>query len=410
MSAVAGEGRHVSSPSEWPMKRGSCPFDPPPEYARLRAERPITRARIWDGTEVWLVTRYEDGRTLLTDRRMSSRGDLPGYPFPTPALAGFRSESPSFVLMDDPEHNRLRRMLTSDFTARRMKELRPAIQRITDLQIDSLVAHGPPGDLVADFALPIPSLVICEMLGVEYEDRQFFQERSITALQSDRAQAAKATADLRSYFEALVDKKAAEPDDGLISRVYAEYVEPGELERGELAQMATTLLVAGHETTASQISLGCLALLQHPAQLAAFRRQMESPDELENAVEELLRYLTVAQSGRARVALEDIEIGDVTIRAGDGVIVLGDSCNRDRDVFTDADELELGRPDARRHVAFGTGVHRCLGEPLAETELQEAYSRLFRRLPSLRLAVPFEDIRYTNDKASYGVQVLPVEW
>jgi cytochrome P450 len=358
------------------------------------------------------VTHYDDARSLLTDRRVSSNRTLPGYPFPTPGLAGFRkSYGPSSLqTTDEPEHGRQRRMLTHDFTAKRMRELRPAVQKLVDARIDAMVAAGPPIDLVQEFALTIPSLVICALLGVSYRDHDFFQERSMTCLSGVEAEAAKASSDLLQFLERLVEIKANEPGEDLISRVITQHVKSGELSYAQLVDHARVILLAGHETTGSQIALGCLALMRHPDQLKTFLQDLDDPARLANAVEELLRYLTIAQSGRARVALEDIEVGGTLIRAGDGILVSEILCNRDDAVFLEPNQLDIHRAEAQRHLAFGAGVHRCLGEPLAEMELQIAYSTLFRRLPNLRLAVPFEELKYKEQSATYGVKALPVSW
>jgi cytochrome P450 len=310
--------------------------------------------------------------------------------------------------MDDPDHARLRRMVTGTFTIRRVEALRPSIQQIVDEQIDALLAGPRPVDLVQAFALPVPSLVICHLLGVPYADHDFFQRRARILVSRDESveRVIAAHGELTEYLEGVIADKLAGPADDLLSRLAAEHVATGELSQREAALTAVLLLIAGHETTANMIALGTLALLEHPDQLAALR-DADDPALIAGAVEELLRYLTIVQSGRRRVALQDIEIDGQTIRAGEGIVLAGEAANRDEDAFSDADRLDVHR-DARGHLAFGFGVHACLGQPLARVELQIVYGTLYRRLPGLRLAVPLEQIPFKHDSIVYGVYELPV--
>ncbi|MEV1177718.1 cytochrome P450 [Nonomuraea sp. NPDC049784] len=391
---------------EFPMARAAgCPFDPPPALRALQQEGPLTKVRLWEGRTSWLVTTYAEQRAVLADPRVSADITRPGYPSPAPSSGG----SLSFILMDDPEHARQRRMVQAAFTVRRVESMRPAVQKIVDDMIDDMLAGPKPVDLVEAFALPVPSLVICELLGVPYADHDFFQHSSKTIIRRTATpeQRAAAFGGLAQYLDGLVGKKLAEPGDDLLSRV-AGRVSAGELTRQEAAQMGVLLLIAGHETTANMIALGTLALLQNPGQLALLR-DTDDPKLVAGAVEELLRYLNITHNGRRRVALEDIEIAGQTIRAGEGIIMANDIGNRDPAVFPDPDELDIRR-DARRHVAFGFGVHQCLGQPLARMELQVAYSTLYRRVPTLSLATDLDQIPFKHDGAVYGVYELPVTW
>jgi cytochrome P450 len=393
----------------FPMERG-CPLDPPPEMSRLRAKEPVTRVRLWDGTVAWLITGYHDQRGVLADPRFSADVTRPGYPHVTAASAERRKRSRSFISMDNPEHNVYRRMLTGDFTVRRTETLRPRIQQIVDTLLDAMLQAGPPADLVREFALPVPSLVICELLGVPYADHAFFQRcsRTMISTRSTVEESTSAGDELRDYLTTLIEVKRREPADDLLGRLAANQLARGELTESEVANMALLLLVAGHETTANMIGLGVLTLLQHPDQLAELR-ETDDPALVSGAVEELLRYLNITQSGRRRVAIEDVEVGGQLIRAGEGVIAATDSGNRDEAAFENPDMLDIHRK-ARHHVAFGYGVHQCLGQPLARVELQVVYGTLFRRLPDLRMAVPFEDVRFKTDMLVYGVHELPVSW
>jgi cytochrome P450 len=395
---------------EYPMPRASgCPFDPPPALRALQAEAPLTRVRLWDGSTPWLVTRYAEQRALLADPRISADTVRPHYPHLGAPRRARAKQDQTFIGMDDPEHARLRRMVTAPFAIKRVEALRPAIQRIVDGLIDDMLAGTTPVDLVQAFALPVPSLVICELLGVPYADHEFFQANSAILINrgSTLDQLTGAQERLVGYLDELVGEKLADPGDDLLSDL-AQRVKAGELSRHDAAAMARLLLVAGHETTANMIALGTLALLQRPDQLAALR-ESDDPTQIAAAVEELLRFLTIVHSGRRRVALQDIEIDGQTIRAGDGVVLANDIANRDESAFADPDRLDIHR-DARHHVAFGFGVHQCLGQPLARVELQVVYGTLYRRIPTLRLAVDLDQVRFKHDGAVYGVYELPVTW
>jgi cytochrome P450 len=392
----------------FPMTRAAgCPFDPPPAARALQGEAPLARVRLWDGSTPWLVTRYAEQRALLADPRVSADITRPGYPSPAPLPKG--GTGISFILMDNPEHARLRKMVTAPFTIRRVAAMRPAVQKIVDDLVDELLAGPKPVDLVEAFALPVPSLVICELLGVPYADHDFFQENSKLIIRRDAEPEERAAGHqaLVGYLDRLMGEKLAAPADDLLSGL-ATRVGAGELSRTEAAQMGVLLLIAGHETTANMIALGTLALLEHPDQLALLR-ESDDPALVASAVEELLRYLNITHNGRRRLALEDIEIGGETIRAGEGMIMANDLANRDPAVFPDGDRLDLTR-DAHRHVAFGFGVHQCLGQPLARLELQVVYSTLYRRIPTLALATDVERIPFKHDGSVYGVYELPVTW
>jgi cytochrome P450 len=395
---------------DYPMARASgCPFDPPPELREQLHQAPISRVRLWDGSTPWLVTRYEDQRTLLGDPRISSDSSRAGYPHQSAGLKARRNESSTFITKDDPDHARERRMVTAAFSIKRVEALRPAIQRIVDELIDEMLAGPKPVDLVQAFALPVPSLVICELLGVPYQDHGFFQRLSTVLIKSTSTpeDSVAAVRELVGYLDRLIGEKIAHPADDLLS-LLAERVSAGELTRREAANMGQLLLVAGHETTANMIALGTFALIRHPDQLARVR-ESEDPKLIASTVEELLRYLNIVHSGRRRAVLEDIEIGGVTIRAGEGVVLANDIGNRDPAQFTDPDRLDVGR-NPRQHIAFGFGVHQCLGQPLARVELQVVYSTLYRRIPTLRLAAEIEDIPLKHDGLVYGVYELPVTW
>lgn len=392
----------------FPQPRATgCPFDPPPGIVDLQRTEGLTRVRLWDGSEPWVVTRHADQRALMPDPRLSADISRPGYP--RQAETGGGGSSISFILMDDPEHARLRRMVTGPFAVKRVEARRPVVQRIADELIDEMLAGPRPVDLVEAFALPLPSLVICDLLGVPYADHAFFQTNSKlmvdrTATPDERTGAVGAMA---GYLDELVARKQTDPGDDLLSRL-TERIAAGELTREGAAQMGVLLLIAGHETTANMIALGTLALLQNPDQLARVR-DADDPKVVAGAVEELLRYLSITHTGRRRVALEDIEFGGQTIRAGEGLVFPNDVANRDPAAFDDPHALDVDR-DARDHVAFGFGNHQCLGQPLARMELQVVYSTLYRRIPDLALAVDLDDVEFKHDGSVFGVHSLPVTW
>ncbi|MFF9593927.1 cytochrome P450 [Streptomyces sp. NPDC014646] len=400
----------VELPEHPSPRAAGCPFDPPPALRTLRADSPVARVRIWDGSSPWLITRHDHLRTLLGDPRVSSDPALPGFPHRNAGMRERDRQNPTFLNMDDPEHARLRRMVTAPFAVKRMNALRPAVQKIVDDLIDEMLAGPRPVDLVEAFALPVPSLVICELLGVPYEKHDFFQRRTkvIVRRTSTPEEVREATEALTDYLDDLLTAKRATPGDDLLSELAVKRVATGELTQREAARMGVLLLGAGHETTANMIALGTLALLENPDQLALLR-ESEDPAVTSAAVEELLRYLNITHSGRRRVALEDIEVDGLTIRAGEGIIFANDIANRDPDAFPDPDRLDVTR-DARRHVAFGFGVHQCLGQPLARVELQCVYSTLYKRVPTLQLATGIDRLDFKHDGFVYGVYALPVTW
>ncbi|MFV8167156.1 cytochrome P450 [Mycobacterium sp. 134] len=380
-----------------------CPLAPAPVFAGWRDGDGL-QAAVWKGKPVWMISRYQDIRAALVDERLSANTQLYGVPTESGEVALI------FPRMDDPEHQRLRRMLTRDFTFRRAEEMRPQIQDLVDGFLDEMIAAGPPSDLVSRFALPVPSLVICLLLGVPYADHGFFQRLSAAGLDSTATQEQRTESHLElfSYMLDLVARKERDPGDDVISRLIVDHVATGALNRETVAMNGVMLLSAGHETTASMIALGALALLQHPDD-AALLRGTDDPAVVAGMVEELMRYLSVVHSLVDRVALEDIVIGGQLIRAGETVLMNLPAGNFDTAFVDEPDGFDSGRT-CRGHLGFGYGVHQCLGQNLARAELQIALATLVRRLPGLRLAVEAERLRFHNDKEIYGVEELPVTW
>ncbi|MEV5649269.1 cytochrome P450 [Nocardia sp. NPDC052254] len=399
----------VPVPDGLPMQRTAGPFDPPREITELRTRRPVSPLLFPDGHEGWLVTGYEAVRTLMADNRFSSRLDLGvvHVPYETPGMPAPTEPSPQipglFIAMDPPDHTRLRRKLTGAFTVRRMKMLEEHIVEITEQLLDAMAELAPPIDLVREFALPLPSLVICELLGVPYADRDEFQKNSAAFMLKEQTLEEKGAAygAMTGYLAELVTRKRAEPGEDILS----DLARDEDLGIDELTGIAFLLLLAGHETTANMLGLGTFALLEHPDQLAALHAD---PDLVPNAVEELLRYLSVADIFY-RYATEDIELGGETIPAGSTVVVSLLAANHDPLRFTDPDALDVHRT-ARGLVSFGHGVHQCLGQQLARVEMRAGFAGLIRRFPTLRLAVAAEEVPLRSDMNIYGVHALPVTW
>lgn len=386
----------------------TCPFDPPPELERFREEQPLRPLAFPDGHVGWLVTSDSLARVVLADPRFSARLELLRFPVRRPEPEGFAMGKPArpgfFLFIDPPSHTRYRRLLTGHFTVRRMKQLEPRIEEIVADHLDAMERSGPPVDLMEAFALPIPSLAICELLGVPYSDREDFQRNSLTPFNLDATdeQASSALQSLDQYFAELIRRKRNDPADDLLSALVAS----GELSDDELTGVGMLLLLGGHETTANMLSLGTFALLSHPDQADALRSGDASMDQ---AVEELLRYLTIAQFGLPRTALEDVTLDGQLIKAGQTITISLPAANRDPERFDNPDQLDLSR-SATGHLAFGHGIHQCIGQQLVRVEMRIGYTALFRRFPTLRLAVSPEEVPLRSDMVTYGVHKLPVAW
>ncbi|MFJ9582547.1 cytochrome P450 [Streptomyces acidicola] len=396
---------------EYPMPRDlRCPLAPPPALEPLRDEQPIAKVRIWNGSTPWLITRHADQRALLTDPRVSNDDHEPDFPHVNAHRAAIAPHTPKLITNTDaPEHTRLRRSVNAPFLVKRIEAMRPAIQKTVDGLIDTMLAGPNPADVLTALALPLPSLVIADLLGVPYKDHGFFQENSNRALDSSLTaeEASAASRALGQYMDTLFREKLQNPGDDVLSEM-AGRVKAGEMAHQEAVNMGVAMLIAGHETTATMISLGTLALLQHPDQLALLR-ESDDPKFIAGAVEELLRYLSIVHSGLRRVAKEDIEIGDQVIREGDGILFDLHAANWDPQAFPESERLDLSRP-ARQHNAFGYGPHQCLGQNLARLELQVVYGTLYKRVPTLSLAAPIEQLPFNHTGTTYGVKCLPVRW
>ncbi|MFI1828238.1 cytochrome P450 [Streptomyces sp. NPDC020412] len=380
-----------------------CPFDPPAGLARYREEQPLRRMTYPDGHLGWLATGYSAVRAILGDQRFSSRYELIHFPLPglyegglPPAPLG------DMTGIDAPEHTRYRKLLAGKFTVRRMRQLTDRVEEITAAQLDFMASQGPSVDLVRTFAQPVPALVICELLGVPTSDREVLQGHTapLMDLKASEEERTAGYVALQEYVRALVLSKRAEPTDDVLSDLTT-----GDLTDDELTGVAGFLLAAGLDTTANMIAHGTFALLCHPEQLAALRGD---PDLVDGAVEELMRYLTIAPTG-VRAALEDVRVDGHLIKAGESVTLSVEAANRDPERFPEPDALDLRRA-ANGHLGFGHGIHQCLGQQLARVEMRVAIPALLNRFPTLRLAVPPEQVPMRDHTNIYGVHELPVTW
>jgi cytochrome P450 len=382
------------------LRDARCPLAPPSAFASWRAE-PGLQPAMFHGNPIWVVSRYQDIRAALVDPRLSAK-TIPESMLP-PDVGVI------FARTDDPEHHRLRRMMTSNFTFRRSESMRPHIQQMVDHYLGEMIDKGPPADLVHDYALPVPSMVIALLLGVPTEDLGLFQRETTIGLdqKSTDEQKAQAMAAMFTYITDLVQRKQREPGDDLISRLITEYVETGQTDLATTAMTSVIMMQAGHETTANMISLGTVALLDHPE---AFERLGQTDDQavVANIVEELMRYLTIVQSQVDRVATEDLTIGGQLVRAGEFVMMNLPAGNWDPDFADNPESFDIER-NTRGHLGFGYGGHQCIGQNLARVEMQIAFATLARRLPGLKLATPPESLSF-KETDIYGMKELLVSW
>jgi cytochrome P450 len=386
------------------LRHPDRPFDPPPELAEIRERHPLVRMTYPDGHDGWLATGYQAVRTVLGDRRFSNRYELMHLPM---EIEGAPPELPpatpgDLTGIDPPEHTRLRRLLVGYFTVRRMRALTERVEEITAAQLDAMERQGGPVDLVTAFASPIPALVICELLGVPFADRDTFQRHvyTLTDMSSAVEDKAAAMGALFEYLHGLVQAKRANPAADILSALTES-----DLADDELAGTGAFLLGAGLDTTANMLGLGTFALLRHPDQLAALR---SDPGIVDPAIEELLRYLTITHTG-IRAALEDVEVGGQLVRAGESVTLSMQAANRDPVQYPDPDTLDLRRR-ATGHLTLGHGIHQCLGQQLARVEMRVAFPALLTRFPTLRLDCDPADVPLRTHSNIYGVHHLPVSW
>ncbi|MGW7249248.1 cytochrome P450 [Streptomyces decoyicus] len=388
----------------------SYPFNVPEslelsdEYEQARNRPGLLKVRMTYGEPAWLVTRYAEARFVLGDRRFSRAA---GALHDEPRQSEGRRDS-GILGMDPPDHTRLRTLVAKAFTVRQVEKLRPQVKQLANELLDELAAAGPPADLVDRYALPIPVAVICRLLGVPAEDRPRFRVWSDAALSTSSLTAAEFDAnleELRAYMAQLIEEHRRAPQDDLMTALIDARDVNDRLSELELVDLCVGILVAGHETTATQIPNFVLALLDHPGQLALLRAQ---PELINGAVEELLRFVPLGSgASQPRYATEDVEVGGTLVRAGSPVLVAVGAANRDALRFDSPGTLDISRGGTNQHLGFGHGVHHCLGAPLARLELQEALIALITRFPELRLA---GDVVWKSQMLVRGPRVMPVGW
>jgi cytochrome P450 len=393
----------------YPILR-TTPPEPPAILKELRLEGPLARVRTWDGNLAWVVTRFKDVRAVLTDKRFSESPRSPGYPTFSAARKALVTGDSLLPQTQGEHHLRLRRILTRVFAVKRVEAQRPIVRDIATRLIDELITAGGPVDLVSKFAMRVPMITISGMLGLPDEDHEFLQEKSRLRIRLDVAPSVplEATRAMAEYFDRVLREREQSPSeaDDILSRFARDHIATGEMTHEEAVNVAYQLVQGGHETTANTIALGTLQLIQNPDQLQAL---LAEPALVKGAVEEMLRYQTVVQHSIARVAIEDAQIGGEWVRKGEGIFALLTAADHDPEAFPEPERFNIRRAE-RNHVAFGFGVHQCIGQQLARMELQEVFSTLFQRLPGLRLAVPFEELKFRSNETNFGVDSLPLTW
>lgn len=377
-----------------------------PTYAHLRAQEPVSRVRMPYGGEAWLLTRHADVRSVLGDQRFSMEAgagkDVPRpneHPLPAGALIG----------MDPPGHTRLRRLAGKAFTARRVEELRPWIAEFTHGLVDGMIAGGPHAEIMEDLALPLSISVICQLLGVPYDDRSRFQDFSEAMLSSSLtpAEVQNKAQEFSAYMAALVAERRDDPSDDLLSSMVQAHDEGDRLTEDELLMLGAGLLLSGYETTATQIG-NFIYLLLKDREL--YESLVADPELVPSAVEELLRFTPLSVvDGFARIALKDVEINGTLIREGEAVVTSIASANRDSAAMPGAESIDLARSN-NPHLGFGHGIHYCMGASLARLELQIALATLTQRLPELRLSVPTAEVRWRTGLQLRTPEAVPVTW
>ncbi|MEX2100844.1 MAG: cytochrome P450 [Acidimicrobiia bacterium] len=380
-------------------------LEPDPLLLALARDHPVFRMRAPHGGECWIFTRHEDVRAVQTDHRFS-RAAMIGKD--VARTSAYPLQGNSILGMDPPDHTRVRRLVSREFTARRVEQLRPRAEEIVAGLLDTMEAAGPPAELISQLAEPLPILMICELLGVEYEDRAKFRQWASAFMVSTGSKIEDILAahdSLLAYLADLVAQRRRNPTDDLLGALVTLRDEGDALNEDELVNLGLAILVGGFETTAAQIGKAIFCLLVHPDQM---RRVQDDPALVPSAVEELLRFIPLSSgTSMAWVATDDVELAGVTVRAGETVMASAATASRDPSVFSDPDHLDVGR-DPNPHVGFGHGTHFCLGAHLARMEMQVSIGTLLARFPDLRLAVPVDEVPWKVGSAVWGLAELPV--
>ncbi|MGN9789425.1 cytochrome P450 [Nonomuraea sp. ZG12] len=391
---------------DFPVRREN-PLEPPSTYARLRDNEPVSKVRLPDGSTCWIVTRFDDVRTVLTDRRFSADSRKPGFPILMPHRH-LMQKVRMMNRLDLPEHTAYRRLFVKPFTSGAIENMRPAIRGHVNELLADLEKQQQPANLVTNFSMPVPARIICDMLGVPYDDQGFLQKFSqVLTNRTTKVDEVKGALDaLFDYVDRRLLEEERNPGDGLLGKLVTNNAETKALTHDEMVATVVVLLVDGYETTSNMITLGVLMLFKYPDQMEELRTNRKI---IPSAVAEMLRYLSISDIGVARVADEDVELGGGHIKAGDGVMTLIAAANHDDTAYPEAAKFDVTR-NPRNHLTFGHGIHQCLGQHLVTIELEVVFETLIDRLPTIRPAVPFDEISFKHDAGLYGVWDLPVAW
>ena len=390
--------------------RRTDPFAPPPEYAQWRDRCPVQKVRFPNGQEVWAITNHKGVRDILLKHDLedltANRFD-PQFPALRAGVAGGKPDGANILYMDEPEHGRMRRMVAPVFTHKKAMAMRDGIQESVDRALDDMIAAGPPCDLQTSLSLVIPSLVICQLLGVGYEHHPFFQSVTDRLLSRDtpKEKFQPLLESLHRFVTELIEQEAADPDPENILGHLLNHEPAGDITRSQIAGMAMVLIIAGHETTATTISMTLIQLLR----TGQWDQLVADPALAPKLVEEALRTQSIADNTMLRLAKRDFELQGQTIRAGERIVALMAAANHDPAVFEDPTTLNPSRKN-RQHVGLGHGVHVCLGQNLARVELNVVFQTLARRLPTIQLDCPEADLDWKHDGFVFGVREVPVRW
>lgn len=398
----------VSDP-KFPFSRPSGTA-PPAEYAKLRKECPLSRVRLWDDSKMWMVVRHKDVCDVLGDPRFSKVRTHPGFPELTSGGKAAAAHRATYVDMDAPEHTKQRGMVEPMFDRKNIDSLRPSFQKTVDECLEEMIKVGcqEPVDLVEEFALRVPTQIIYRLMGIPEKDMDFLTSKNAvrTSASGTAGDKSAASKDLNEYISKLVESKVKEPKDDLISKLVVEQMNTGNLDHEDVVQLTFLHLVAGNATMVNLIALGVVELLQHPQQLEDMKKE---PKLVEPMVEELLRYHTSSALATRRVADQDVELLGQVVQKNEGIYASNMSANRDESVFKDPDTFDIHRSPGPQ-LGFGYGAHVCVARWLARAELQCVFGTIFQKLPNLKLAVPFDEVKYSEPDQDVGITELPVTW
>ncbi|MEU1956683.1 cytochrome P450 [Nocardia rhamnosiphila] len=407
-SVILGDSVSVeqweTKPPAFPVPR-ECPFEPPEIYQEWRSTCPAAEVTLPNGSNAWVLTRNEDVRRVLGSDKVTTK---PGKAKLRAGVVMPPGEDTNLLYLDNPKHGHYRKMLVKEFTPKHIQSMRPGIEKIVNQCIDSLLEQDAPADFVRTFCLPIPSMVICQLLGVPYTKHEYFERLAskLTDIATPPEEYQSTLTELTSYMDQVVAEKEGNPTDDIIGRLIDSRIRTGELTHAQLVGFAMLLLIAGYETTANQIAMGVLNLLTDRDRLEEVR---QDPELWSSVIEEMLRIASISDKVPMRTALDDIEVGGRTIAAGDGVIALLGAANHDPAVFENPDLFDPDRNN-RASVAFGFGIHTCVGQNLARAELDVAFRLLFERIPTLELHTPLDRIRFKQYQHVFGPEEFEVRW